>query len=69
MMKNIKFITCEFCDKPFIVGAGHLCWCADCSKKHFMCNDCYIEGIENNTISATPKNKMKYNTKTIEEGI
>jgi len=66
---NASFVTCDFCDKSYIKGTGHLCWCAECSNKHSMCNECYKKGIKNNTIAATPDNKMMYNRKTIKEGI
>ena len=66
---NINFNTCDFCDKLYISGKGHLCWCAECSDKHSMCDECYVECTKNNTIAPTPENKMKYNIKTMEEGV
>ena len=62
-----EWVLCDFCDKEFQKGSGHLCWCADCSKKHPMCNPCYVEGIKKGTIKATPKNKMNYNKKTLKD--
>ena len=63
-----EYIECDFCDKEFVKGTGHLCWCDKCSKKHPMCDPCYKEALKDNTIRETPQNKMVYNKSTLDDG-
>ena len=67
MVTGIKFkelIECDFCNKPFEKGSGHLCFCSECSAKglpdkHPMCNPCYQEAIKDGSIKDVNYNKME----------
>lgn len=52
-----EFTSCDFCEKPFITGTGHMCWCDECSEGHPMCHDCYLKGLEDGKIRKTPENR------------
>ena len=54
---EIEFVNCDFCEHDFIRGSGHMCWCSDCSKKHPMCNNCYVENLKDGKIRDTPLNR------------
>lgn len=64
----MDFVKCDFCDKEFIKGRGHLCWCQECSKQHPMCDPCYKKALSQDLIKDTPENVMKYNDHTLEDG-
>ena len=53
----MEFVQCDFCEHDFISGTGHMCWCQDCSEKHPMCNDCFVENLKNGSIKVTPANR------------
>lgn len=53
----MEFVNCDFCEKDFIKGTGHMCWCDECSKGHPMCNDCFIENKKSGKIRVTPTNR------------
>ncbi len=40
--------TCDFCGLEY--KGKHMCWCAECKKKHPICDKCYENEIEEGRI-------------------